>query len=111
MNARTLRFFVPFAISAALLYFIIRSVAAEPGQVIATFFAADWRLIAPAIALYFVGIWLRSSRWGLLLPQHMVTPSTLFPPLWVGFTVTTPLPPPISEFAPTYPLNPRCPTP
>ena len=35
MNARTLRFIVPFVISAGLLYLVVRSVASEPGQVIA----------------------------------------------------------------------------
>src|SRR5712692_6861860 len=108
MNARTLRFFVPFVISAALLYFIIRSVAAEPGQVIATFVAADWRLIAPAIALYFVGIWLRRARWGLLLPEHTVSTSTLFRALVVGFTVNNLLPLRIGEVARTYLLNRWC---
>jgi uncharacterized protein (TIRG00374 family) len=108
VNARTLRFVVPFAISAALLYFIIRSVAAEPGQVIATLFAADWRFIVPAIGLYFVGVWLRSARWGLLLPEHTVTTSTLLRALVVGFTVNNLLPLRIGEVARTYLLNRWC---
>src|SRR5712692_6113741 len=108
MNARTLRFFVPFVISAALLYFVVRSVASEPGQVIAAFIAADWRFVAPAILLYFVGVWLRSARWGLLLPEHMVTTSTLFRALVVGFTVNNLLPLRIGEVARTYLLNRWC---
>lgn len=102
---RTLRFVVPFAISAALLYLVVRSVASEPGQVIAALGAADWRFLPLAIALYFVGLWLRSVRWGLLLPEHAVKTGTLFRALVVGFTVNNLLPLRIGEVARTYLLS------
>jgi uncharacterized protein (TIRG00374 family) len=108
MNARTLRFLVPFAISAGLLYLVVRTVASEPGQVLAALAAADWRLLPVAIGLYFVGVGLRSARWGLLLPEHMVTTSTLFQALVVGFTVNNLLPLRIGEVARTYLLNRWC---
>ena len=108
MNARALRLVLPFVISAALLYLVIRSVASEPGQVLATLVAADWRFIAPAIVLYFVGICLRSARWGLLLPEHAVNTATLFRALVVGFTVNNLLPLRVGEVARTYLLNRWC---
>ena len=105
MNARTLRFIVPFVISAGLLYLVVRSVASEPGQVIAALAAADWRLLPLGIGLYFVGVWLRSARWGLLLPEHTVHTSTLFRALVVGFTVNNLLPLRVGEVARTYLLS------
>ena len=60
MNANTLRFLLPFVISAALLLVVANSVRGESDQLAAALGAADWRLIIPAIALYFIGVWLRS---------------------------------------------------
>jgi uncharacterized protein (TIRG00374 family) len=108
MTAHTLRFLVPFAISAGLLYLVVRSVAGEPGQVLAALAAADWRLFPPAIALYFVGVWLRSARWGLLLPEHAVKTTTLFRALVVGFTVNNLLPLRVGEVARAYLLSRWC---
>src|ERR1700716_2835845 len=108
MTARALPFFVPFVISAGLLYLVVRSVASEPGQVLAALAAADWRLLPVAIGLYFVGVWLRSARWGLLLPGHLVTTSTLFRALVVGFTVNNLLPLRMGEIARAYLLSRWC---
>lgn len=108
MNGRTLRIVVAFAISAALLYFVVRSVATEPGQVIAALLAANWWFIAPAIGLYFLGVWLRSARWGLLLPAHAIKTSTLFRALVVGFTVNNLLPLRMGEVARVYLLSRWC---
>jgi glycosyltransferase 2 family protein len=104
----TLRFLIPFAISAGLLVLVINSVRGEAGQLTAALGAADWRLIAPAIGLYFVGVWLRSARWGLLLPEHAVKTSTLFRALVVGFTVNNLLPLRMGEVARAYLLARWC---
>src|SRR5439155_12016874 len=66
------------------------------------------RLIVPAIGCYFIGVWLRSARWGLLLPEHTVKTSTLFRALVVGFTVNNLLPLRVGEVARTYLLNRWC---
>src|SRR5207237_10002072 len=91
-----------FVISAALLLLVANSIRGEADQLTAALAAADWRLIFPAVALYFVGVWLRSARWGLLLPEHAVKTSTLFRALVVGFTVNNLLPLRMGEVARAY---------
>jgi uncharacterized protein (TIRG00374 family) len=108
VNAGTLRFLFPFAISAALLFVVVRSLEGEASQLTAALGAADWRLIVPAIGLYFIGVWLRSARWGLLLPEHHVHTSTLFRALVVGFTVNNLLPLRMGEIARAYLLARWC---
>src|SRR5438034_2657978 len=108
MSVRTLRFFAPFVLSAGLLYLIVRSVASEPSQVLAALASADWLLLPLAIGLYFVGVWLRSARWSLLLPEHAVDTSTLFRALVVGFTVDNLLPLRVGEVARAYLLSRWC---
>jgi glycosyltransferase 2 family protein len=100
-----IRFFLPFAISIVLLVLVARSLEGEAPQLGAALSAADWRLIVPAIALYFIGVWLRSARWGLLLPEHAVRTSTLFRALVVGFTVNNLLPLRMGEIARCYLLS------
>jgi uncharacterized protein (TIRG00374 family) len=108
MTAARLRFFAPFAISAALLVLVVNSVRGEADELAAALGSADWRLIAPAIGLYFVGVWLRSARWGLLLPEHSVRTSVLFRALVVGFTVNNLLPLRMGEIARAYLLSRWC---
>jgi uncharacterized protein (TIRG00374 family) len=108
MKTATLRFMAPFAISAALLLLVANSVRGEAGQLTDALASADWRLIAPAVGLYFLGVWLRSARWGLLLPEHSVKVSTLFRALVVGFTVNNLLPLRMGEVARAYLLARWC---
>lgn len=108
MKTGALRFLFPFAISAGLLLLVFNSVRGDASQLAAALGAADWPLIAPAIGLYFVGIWIRSARWGLLLPEHSVKTSTLFQALVVGFTVNNLLPLRMGEVARAYLLGRWC---
>jgi uncharacterized protein (TIRG00374 family) len=108
VNGRTLRFLVPFAISAALLVLLVRTLGEEAAQLPAALAAADWRLIPPAIALYFVGVWLRSIRWGMLLPAYHLRTWVLFQALVVGFTVNNLLPLRMGEVARCYLLARWC---
>ena len=55
-----LRLVLSFGISAVLLFLLVRSV--DPSSLGLALSEADWRLIVPAIALYFVGAWLRAAR-------------------------------------------------
>ncbi len=103
-----LRLFAPFAISIVLLILVINGVRGEAGELSAALGAADWRLIVPAVGLYFVGVWLRSARWRLLLPEHSVKTSTLFRALVVGFTVNNLLPLRMGEIARAYLLSRWC---
>src|SRR5437660_5925724 len=108
MNTATLRFLAPFVISGALLLLVANSVRGEADQLTAALTSADWRLIVPAIGFYFAGVWLRSARWGLLLPEHSVKTSMLFRALVVGFTVNNLLPLRMGEIARAYLLSRWC---
>jgi uncharacterized protein (TIRG00374 family) len=108
VNFGTFKLLIPFAISAVLLVLVVNSIRGEADQLGAALGAADWRLIGPAIGLYFAGVWLRSVRWGLLLPEHVVKTSTLFRALVVGFTVNNLLPLRMGEIARAYLLARWC---
>jgi uncharacterized protein (TIRG00374 family) len=109
MSARSLRFLLPFAISLALVLLVINSLRGEADQLTGALASADWRLIVPAVCLYFVGVWLRSVRWGALLPEHgTIRTSTLFRALVVGFTINNVLPLRMGEVARAYLLARWC---
>jgi len=114
---RSLRFFAPFVLSLALVVLVVRQVQSEATQVtgselssqLMTVFAnASWWLLVPGIALYFVGVWIRSIRWGMLLPGYNVPTPILFQALVVGFTVNNLLPLRMGELARCYLLARWC---
>src|SRR5689334_3663601 len=102
MNLSSARLWLPFALSAVLVLLLINTVRGEADQLGAALGSANWLMLAPAIGLYFVGVWLRSARWRLLLPAHTVNTSTLFRTLLVGFTVNNLLPLRMGEVARAY---------
>jgi uncharacterized protein (TIRG00374 family) len=108
VSSRALRFGIPFGISALLVILVVRSLEGEASQLTAALSRADLRLIVPAIVLYFIGVGLRSARWGLLLPEHSVKTTTLFRALVVGFTVNNLLPLRMGEVARAYLLARWC---
>jgi len=95
-----------FGISVLLLVLLLRGI--DLGKLVAALQEADWRFIPPAIVLYFIGAWLRSARWQLLLPEHSVSVPTLFRSLVVGFTVNNLLPVRMGEVARAYLLGRWC---
>jgi uncharacterized protein (TIRG00374 family) len=102
VKSAALRFVVPFVISAVLLLLVINSVRGEADQLKDALGSTDWRLLIPAMALYFLGVLLRSVRWGMLLPEYGVKLWTLFRALVVGFTVNNLLPFRMGEVARAY---------
>ncbi len=102
MKSRVLKFVIPLAISAVLLLLVINSMRGEADQLKGALGSADWRLLFPAIALYFLGVLLRSVRWGMLLPEYGLKLWTLFRALVVGFTVNNLLPFRMGEVARAY---------
>jgi glycosyltransferase 2 family protein len=111
MSSRSLRILIPLAISVGLVFIVVRGVTGQDSalsQLSAALASAEWWLIAPAIGLYFVGVWLRSIRWGLLLPEQHINTATLFRALVVGFTVNNLLPLRAGEVARAYLLARWC---
>lgn len=102
MSSGVVRWFLPFAISGALVVLLGRSVASQWDELVMALRSAEWWLLVPAIGLYFVGTWLRSVRWRLLLPGQAVSTRTLFRALVIGFTVNNVLPLRMGEVARAY---------
>jgi glycosyltransferase 2 family protein len=98
-----LRLAISFGISAVFLVAVLRAI--DPSRIAASLSTAEWRLLPIAIVLYFAAVWIRSVRWGLLLPQQAVRTSTLFRTLVVGFTVNNVLPMRMGEVARVYLLG------
>ena len=102
--ARKKRVWLGGAISLACLYLVFR--ALDPATLGAALAQANLFYVLPAVAVYFVGVWLRSLRWRLLLgpvlpPERRAKVSTayLFRIMVIGFTVNNVLPARLGELA------------
>ena len=102
MKSRALRFLLPLLLSAVLLLLVINSMRGQADQLKDALASMDWRLLIPAIALYFTGVLLRSVRWGMLLPEYGLQLRTLFCAMVVGFSVNNLLPFRMGEVARAY---------
>lgn len=101
-----LRMALGFGISAILVAVLVQ--AADPAKLASTLATAELWPMIPALGLYFVGLWLRSLRWGLLLPPGSVPRGSLFRALAIGFTVNNVLPVRLGELARAYLLARWC---
>jgi uncharacterized protein (TIRG00374 family) len=95
-----IRLAIGFGLSILLLFLVLR--ATNPQQLATAMANADFRYVAPAILLYFCGVWVRSVRWGLLLPRGAVPNNQLFQALVIGFTFNNLLPARLGEVARAY---------
>jgi uncharacterized protein (TIRG00374 family) len=73
------------AVSAVLLVLLFRAV--DLAALSTALSGADLRLVPIAIVPFFVGVWIRSVRWGMLLPSSDVTTRSLFRVQVVGFAI------------------------
>jgi glycosyltransferase 2 family protein len=85
------------ALSAACLVLIARTVSLP--DVGMSLSRGNLGVLGPAIALYFGGIFVRSVRWGFLLPGRRLSPGLLFRTLVVGLMVNDLLPARLGELA------------
>ncbi|MDY6906867.1 MAG: lysylphosphatidylglycerol synthase transmembrane domain-containing protein [Chloroflexota bacterium] len=91
---RNRRFWIGLVITlvflALFLYPLLRTGFADMGRALAE---ANYLYLIPALAVYFVGVFLRSVRWSyLLLPLGRFSPFRLFPLVVIGFMVNNVLP-------------------
>jgi len=85
------RIWLGFAISLAFLAFAFRG--QDLGEVRRALRQTDYRLLVPALALYFTGVWIRAIRWSVLLrPIVRLSARQVFPVVVVGYTANNILP-------------------
>ncbi|HZK61986.1 MAG TPA: lysylphosphatidylglycerol synthase transmembrane domain-containing protein, partial [Anaerovoracaceae bacterium] len=71
-------------ISAVLLYFSLRGLQLD--LVWNSLKGAHYLWLLPGIAVYFVGVWVRSWRWHYLLgPVKRIPTRTMFPIVTIGY--------------------------
>lgn len=100
MGGARVRLALSFGISAALVVLLLQ--ALDTAELLAALRTADLRWLPVALVLYFLGLWLRSLRWGLLLPPGALSTGSLFRALAVGFTANNLLPVRMGELVRAY---------
>lgn len=98
------RVWVGVAVSLLFLWLAFRNKdLATMGQAL---LAADYRYLAPAVLLYFAGVYIRTLRWQTLLSPIKALPvATLFPVVVIGFMANNILPARIGELVRAYVLS------
>jgi len=88
---RNWRVWLGFIISLAFLAFAFRG--QDLGEIRDALGQTDYRLLVPALCLYFAGVWVRAIRWSILLrPITTLTARQVFPVVIVGYTANNVLP-------------------
>lgn len=104
---RRWQFWVGLIVSLFFLVFALRQVNSF-GAVIAALAGADYVFIVPALAVYFVGVWLRALRWQrLLAPLKSLSAGGLFPVVVIGYMANDVLPARMGELVRAYILSER----
>jgi hypothetical protein len=84
-------FWLGLMLALAFMVFFFRGTdLTEMARVVA---GANYYLMAPALAVYFIGVWLRALRWSFFLaPLGRFSSRRLFSPVVIGFTINNILP-------------------
>jgi len=78
------QFWVGLAVSAGFLYLALRGLGI--GEIWEPLKSARYWWLLPGVAVYFVGVWVRSWRWHYLLrPVKAVPTTTMFPIVAIGY--------------------------
>ncbi|MBN1373127.1 MAG: flippase-like domain-containing protein [Anaerolineaceae bacterium] len=78
------QFWVGLLISAFFLYISLRNL--ELGEVWETMKTAKYLWLIPGVAVYFIGVWVRSWRWHYMLrPLKKIPVRTMFPIVCIGY--------------------------
>lgn len=104
VSMRNWRSWLGIAISAAFLIFAFRG--QDLGAVRDALGQTDYRLLVPALAFYFAGVWIRAVRWSVLLrPLTSIKVRQVFPIVVVGYTANNVLPLRTGELVRAYLLG------
>lgn len=103
---RQWRFWLGLLVSLLFLWLAFRNQdLARMGEALT---AADYRFLAPAVAIYFVGVYFRAVRWqALLKPVRPLGVTTLFPFVVIGYMANNLLPARTGELVRAYALSVR----
>ncbi|MCC6314784.1 MAG: flippase-like domain-containing protein [Thermomicrobiales bacterium] len=108
VGRRRWQFWLGIVISIAFLIVAFRG--QNPREVWQALRAVDVRWLAPALALFAVGVWLRALRWSVLLrPLARLGPGTVLPVVLAGYTANNILPLRTGEVVRAYLLGSRAP--
>ncbi len=78
------RIWIGILISAIFIYFSLRGL--KLGEFVKSLQSAQYWYLIPGIAVYFVGVWVRSWRWHYLLrPLKKIPTRTMFPIVTIGY--------------------------
>lgn len=103
---RSPRVWLGIAISLIFLYFAFRG--QDFGEIWESLRRANYWYVVPGLLLYFMGVWVRSVRWSLLLrPMCDASGKDLFPVVTIGYTANNVLPLRAGEFVRAYVLSNR----
>lgn len=101
---KRLRLWGSLLVSLVFLWFVFRGI--DTSRILAGFRNASYLYLVPAIALYFVGVWVRSVRWKVLLnPIATLSLRALFPVVVIGYMANDILPARMGEFVRVYVLG------
>lgn len=88
---RSLRFWASILISVVFLWLALRGQSLD--ETVKALKSADYLYVIPAVALYFLGVWVRSVRWSTLLsPIGNYSSGSLFPVVVIGYMANDVLP-------------------
>ncbi len=103
---RQLRLWVSLLVSLFFLWLVFHGL--DPAKILDTLRRADYRYLAPALALYFAGVGVRSVRWkALLSPIGRFSAASLFPVVVIGYMANDVLPARMGEVVRVYVLSQR----
>ncbi len=98
---KTRRFWIGLAIT--LLFLALLFYRTSPAEIVASLRNANYFLIIPAVAIYFVGFWFRVVRWAYIMrPINAIPSSRLFSITVIGYAVNNLLPLRIGELVRAY---------
>src|SRR5207248_9014715 len=100
------RFWLGLLVSLCFLWLALRG--QDLRQVRRALGEADYRYLAPALLLYFAGVWVRALRWRhLLAPVRRLSARALYPVVVVGYMANDVLPWRLGEVVRAYALRER----
>jgi uncharacterized protein (TIRG00374 family) len=103
--SQKIRVLVGAGVSLLFLYWAARLVG-NLGSAIESIQHANYWFVVPALVAYFAGVWLRAVRWRVLLsPLKILSTSSLFPVVVIGYMANDVLPARLGEVVRAYVLG------